>query len=67
MGRMPPLPSPDADDRALELLRALRGRQAGLDLGPALAWERAAFAEAFASPEPARRVQAFLGKERAGE
>ncbi|HJV23139.1 MAG TPA: hypothetical protein VJ505_04390 [Holophagaceae bacterium] len=26
----------------------------------ALAWERAAFAEAFADPEPARRVRAFL-------
>lgn len=67
MGLMPPLPSPDADARALELLRALRDHQAGLDRGPALAWERAAFAEAFASPEPARRVQAFLGKARAGE
>ncbi|HEU4950777.1 MAG TPA: hypothetical protein VFT46_02440 [Holophagaceae bacterium] len=64
---MPSLPSPDADARALELLRALRTWQGGLDRGAALAWERAAFAEAFASPEPARRVQAFLGKAPAGE
>ncbi len=53
-------PSPEADARALALLERLQAAQAGLARGPALAWERVGFAEAFASPEPARRVGAFL-------
>ena len=53
--------SPEADRRALSLLSKLHAAQAGLDRGPALAWERLFFAEAFADPEPARRVRAFLG------
>ena len=57
-----PHPSPEADPRALALLAALAECQAGLPLGPALAWERAFFAEAFADPEPGRRVRAFLGE-----
>lgn len=54
------LPSPEADPRALTLLERLHAAQAGLDRGPALAWERVCFAEAFSNPEPARRVGAFL-------
>jgi len=42
------------------LLSRLHEAQAGLARSPALAWERAAFAEAFADPEPRRRVRAFL-------
>ncbi len=53
-------PSPEADPRALALLERLHAAQAGLSRGPALALERASFAEAFADPEPARRVGAFL-------
>jgi hypothetical protein len=56
-----PRPSPEADPRALALLSRLQAAQAGLSTGPALAWERVFFAEAFADPEPARRVSAFLG------
>jgi len=55
-----PAPSPEADPRALALLSRLHEAQAGLARSPALAWERAAFAEAFADPEPRRRVRAFL-------
>ena len=55
-----PHPSPEADPRALELLRGLSSRQIGLPLGQALALERVAFAEAFAGPEPGRRVRGFL-------
>ena len=58
-----PAPSPEADPRALALLSKLRAAQADLALGPSLAWERAAFAEAFADPEPGRRVRAFLGRD----
>ncbi|HJW10063.1 MAG TPA: hypothetical protein VJ483_10535 [Holophagaceae bacterium] len=43
------------------MLFRTRFRQAGLPREAALAWERAAFAEAFAGGEPRRRVQAFLG------
>ena len=57
-----PHPSPEADPRALALLAALEARQAGLALSQTLAWERVFFAEVFASPEPARRVRAFLGE-----
>lgn len=53
--------SAEADPGALALLARLWEAQEGLASGPSLAWERAAFAEAFASPEPARRVRAFLG------
>lgn len=52
--------SPEADPGALALLARLWEAQDGLALDPALAWERAAFAEAFARPEPGRRVRAFL-------
>jgi hypothetical protein len=57
-----PQPSPEADLRALRLLAELEAQQAGLSRGPALAWERVFFAEAFEGPEPARRVRAFLGE-----
>ncbi|MBS1783962.1 MAG: hypothetical protein JST24_00880 [Acidobacteria bacterium] len=60
-------PSPETDPRALALLERLHAAQAGLDLGPALAWERVAFAEAFAGPEPARRVGAFLAARQGGK
>ncbi|HJU84288.1 MAG TPA: hypothetical protein VJ600_08755 [Holophagaceae bacterium] len=53
--------SPHADPRALALLLATRQSQAGLPRQAALAWERAAFAEAFGAEEPRRRVRAFLG------
>lgn len=52
--------APEADPRALALLVRLTRAQTGLGRGPALAWERAAFAEAFEDPGPSRRVQAFL-------
>lgn len=51
-----------ADPRALELLAHLRVHQRELPRRAAWAWERVAFAEALAHPEPQRRVQAFLGK-----
>ncbi len=57
-------PSPEGDSRALALLWNTRGQQRNLPREAALAWERAAFAEAFGSPEPGRRVRAFLGGER---
>ena len=50
----------EAHAGALDLLRATRAQQRGRAREVAWAWERAAFAEAFLSPEPARRVQAFL-------
>lgn len=53
-------PASEGDSRALGLLARTRAHQRGLPRTAALAWERAAFAEAFADPEPARRVQAFL-------
>jgi hypothetical protein len=56
----PTAPSAEGDARALCLLRALRAHQAGACRSAALAWERAAFAECFLDPEPARRVRAFL-------
>lgn len=51
---------PHADPGALALLIAARAHQHGLPREAAWAWERAAFAEAFLSPEPSRRVRAFL-------
>ncbi len=57
-------PSTEGDPRALALLGRTRAHQQGLPRTAALAWERAAFAEAFADPEPARRVQAFLQRNR---
>ncbi len=45
----------------MALLLRTRAEQAGLPREAALAWERAAFAEAFAHEEPRRRVKAFLG------
>ncbi|HJV88797.1 MAG TPA: hypothetical protein VJ623_00715 [Holophagaceae bacterium] len=56
--------SPEGDSRALALLWKTRVHQRNLPREAALAWERAAFAEAFADPEPARRVRAFLHGER---
>ncbi len=52
--------APEGDSRALALLWKTREFQRHLPREAALAWERAAFAEAFADPEPARRVRAFL-------
>ena len=56
--------STEGDPRALALLAGTREHQRGLPRSAALAWERAAFAEAFADPQPARRVQAFLQRNR---
>jgi hypothetical protein len=53
----------NACERALSLLGNLQRRQAGLPRSPALAWERAAFAEAFDHPEPGRRIRRFLDKD----
>lgn len=47
---------------ALALLRPLLYHQAGLPRGPAEALERAAFALAFASGQPAEGIRAFLEK-----
>ncbi len=55
-------PAALADPRALALLLTTRQHQRGLPRQAALAWERAAFAEAFADEEPRRRVRAFLGE-----
>ena len=49
-----------ACERALALLGNLQVRQAGLSRPAALAWERAAFAEAFDHPEPSQRIRRFL-------
>ncbi len=54
----------EGDPRALALLQELRAHQRGLPREAAWAWERTAFALAFLSPEPARRVQAFLDGKR---
>jgi hypothetical protein len=51
-----------ACERALSLLGNLQGVQAGLARPAALAWERAAFAEAFDHPEPGLRIRRFLVK-----
>ena len=53
--------------RALDLLAALREEQAGLERGAALAWERAAFREAFLESGPAQRIRAFLEGRRDGD
>jgi hypothetical protein len=55
-----PAPPPEGDPRAISLLHDLRRHQGGLPRGAALAFERAAFCEAFLDPEPARRVRTFL-------
>ena len=60
-GTPPTAAAASADPRALELLLRTRGHQSGLPREAALAWERAAFAEAFLDEEPRRRVRAFLG------
>lgn len=52
--------APEADPRALDLLRWARAQQRGLSVEAAWAWERATFAWAFLDPEPGRRVRAFL-------
>ena len=54
---------PAACERALILLGNLQSHQARLARSPALAWERAAFAEAFNHPEPGLRIRRFLGGE----
>lgn len=51
----------EGNPRALILLSDLQARQGHLSRAPALAWERAVFAEALGSPEPRQRIQAFLG------
>lgn len=51
-----------ADPRALALLKEVQDFQRHLPRGPALAWERVAFAMAFEDDEPRRRVRAFLSK-----
>lgn len=52
----------DACERAMALLGNLQQHQEGLPRPAALAWERAAFAEAFDHPEPGRRIRRFLEK-----
>jgi hypothetical protein len=52
----------DACERALVLLENLQAHQHGLPRIPALAWERAAFAEVFDHSEPGRRIRRFLEK-----
>ena len=60
---MPPVATAfDACERALFLLGNLQGHQAGLARPSALAWERAAFAEAFDHPGPGERIRSFLEK-----
>ena len=48
------------DSRALDLLAELRDHQSCLPRPAALAWERAAFSEAFLEDAPRRRVADFL-------
>ncbi len=48
--------------RALALLKEVQDFQRNVPRGPALAWERVAFAMAFLDDEPRRRVRAFLSK-----
>lgn len=57
----------DPQARALALLADLRAEQAGLSRGAALAWERAAFREAFLEAGPGQRIRAFLEGTRAGD
>ena len=52
----------DACERALSLLENLQGHQAGMARPGALAWERAAFAEAFDHQGPGERIRTFLEK-----
>ena len=52
----------DACERAMSLLGNLQRQQEGMARPAALAWERAAFAEAFDHPEPGRRIRRFLKK-----
>jgi hypothetical protein len=63
-----PLKDPaHAERRALALLAALREEQRALPQGAALAWERAAFREAFLESGPAQQIRAFLEGKRAGD
>ncbi len=55
-------PAEKADMRALALLKEVQDFQRNVPRGPALAWERVAFAMAFLDDEPRRRVRAFLSK-----
>ena len=52
----------DASLRVLNALCELQVRQSVMPRGPALAWERAAFAEVFDHPDPALRIRQFLDK-----
>lgn len=61
-GERPQKPVEKADPRALALLKEVQDFQRRLPRGPALAWERVAFAMAFEDDEPRRRVRAFLSK-----
>ena len=53
----------NACERALVLLGNLQRRQAGLPRPAALAWERAAFCEAFDHEGPRARIRRFLDKD----
>jgi hypothetical protein len=55
------------ETRALGLLANLREEQAGLPREAALAWERAAFREAFLETGPGLRIRAFLEGRRPGD
>lgn len=63
---VPPARPAPASGRALDLLASTRTVQEGLPPAAALAWERAAFREAFLDPEPGRRIRAFLDGDRQG-
>jgi hypothetical protein len=52
----------DASLRVLNALDDLQARQSVMPRGPALALERAAFAEVFNHPEPGLRIRRFLDK-----
>jgi hypothetical protein len=52
----------DARERALVFLEDLQRHQGNLQRNPALAWERAAFAEVFDHSEPGLRIRRFLDK-----
>ncbi len=52
----------DASLRVLNALEDLRARQSVMPRGPALALERAAFAEVFNHPDPRLRIRRFLDK-----
>ena len=53
----------NACERALSLLENLQTHQTGLPRPAALAWERAAFCEAFDHEGPRARIRRFLDKD----